>query len=492
MIERRCASHHWVRVVAATALAFVAVAIPASGEPVALVAVVAPSVNAQVSQVRPSADGQRVLLGGSSGLVSVDVAQRNVTAVAPSSTGLAGFQTWAQSPTGSTVVWASHAGGSPMYEARIGAPAKPLRLSSSFSPNGLLGGLHIYDVYGMAVSATGQIYAFVNIVGYYGSLPLETDVVLTAAPGTTRWDVVPDPLAATLQSAYTSASGTSPTQNTYATCTTMRRSDGPVNNKEHDRFLLAVYEVVPELRVTTATVRVVQPFSLANSPAAGCSAVDAGYGAFIISIGPESQSKTFVLVAGHGQSWRVALGRYNEFIGLSPNGRIVASTDGNRRLALTNVATGRQQVLVSPDPGSAEGQVAWSADSRYLILNDQWLITVTTNQWTKTDLPGATATATGYDACFTADDQAVIEVQADGPDREQLYVSGAGGKQFSPVAGSGSLSPYQSSSLCAPGGNQASFYFLAGQPPSLYSGNAASLDGSPFTTGPTGTTGATG
>jgi hypothetical protein len=492
MMKRRCASHHWVRFVAATALAFVAVAIPASGEPAALVAVVAPSLNAQVSQVRPSDDGQRVLLGGSFGLVSVDVAQGDVTAVAPSSTGVAGIQAWAQSPTGSTVVWASHAGGSPMYENRIGAPPGRLRLSSAFSPNGLLGGLHIYDVYGMAVSATGQIYAFVNMVGYYGSLPLETDVVLTAAPGTTRWDVVPDPLAALLQSAYTSNTGTSPTQDTFATCTTMRRSDGPADNKEHDRFLLTVYEVVPKLRVTTATVREVQPFSLANSPAAGCSAADAGYGAFIISIGPEFQSKTFVLVAGHGQSRRVALGRYNEFIGLSPSGRIVASADGNRRLALTNVASRRQQVLVSPDPGSAAGQVAWSADSRYLILNDQWVINVTTDQWTKIYLPGVTATSTGYDACFTAGDQAVIEVQAGGSDGEQLYVSDAGGRQFSRVAGSGSLSPYQSSSLCAPRGNHASFYFVAGQPPSLYSGNAASLDGSPLTTSPTGTTGATG
>jgi hypothetical protein len=374
-----------------------------------------------------------------------------------------------------------------MYEARIGAPPVRLRLSSAFSPNGLLGGLHIYDVYGMAVRSTGQIYAFVNMVGYYGTLPLETDVVLTAAPGTTRWDVVPDPLAATLQSAYTSASATSPTQNTFTTCTAMLRSDGPVDNKEHDRFLLTAYEVVPRLRVTTATVREVQPFSLANSPAAGCTAVDGGYGAFIISIGPQFQSKTFVLVAGHGQSRRVALGRYNEFIGLSPSGRIVASADGNRRLALTDVASGRQQVLVSPDIGSAEGQVAWSADDRYLILNDEWVINVAADQWTKVYLPGVTATSTGYDACFTADDQAVIEVEEGGSSQaEELYVASAGGKRFARVTGSVSLSPYQSSSLCAPGGSQARFYFVAGRPPSLYSGNAASLDGSPLTTSHTG------
>jgi hypothetical protein len=433
-----------------------------------------------------------VLLGGSFGLVSADVAQHGVTAVAPSSTGLAGIGAWAQSPTGSTVVWASSAGASPMYEARIGAPTERLRLSSAFSPNGLLGGLHIYDVYGMAVSATGQIYAFVNMVGYYYSLPLETDVVLTAAPGTTRWDVVPDPLAATLQSAYTSASATSPTQDTFATCTTLRRSDGPADNQEHDRFLLTVYEVVPRLTVTTAILREAQPFNVANSPAAGCAAVDAGYAAFVISVGPAFHTRTLVLVAGHGQTRRVALGRYSEFIGLSPSGQIVVSADGNRRLALTNVASGRKQVLVGPAPGAAEGQVAWSADGRYLILNDQWLINVTTDQWTKIDLPGVTATSTGYDACFTAADQAVIEAQSGGSEGEQLYVSDAGGKQVSRVRTGGPLSPYQSSSLCAPGGRQPSFYFVAGGPPSLYSASAASLDGSPLTIGLTGTTGATG
>src|ERR1039458_3429617 len=100
MLKRRCSSHHWFRF-AVTALAFAAVAIPASGEPATFVSVVARSLDAQVFQVRPSADGQRVLLGGSFGLVSVDVARRDVSHVAPSSTGLAGIQAWAQSSTGS-------------------------------------------------------------------------------------------------------------------------------------------------------------------------------------------------------------------------------------------------------------------------------------------------------------------------------------------------------------------------------------------------------
>jgi hypothetical protein len=201
--------------------------------------------------------------------------------------------------------------------------------------------------------------------------------------------------------------------------------------------------------------------------------------------------KALVIVAGHGQTQRVALGRYQEFIGLSPNGRTVASADGDR-LALTDVASGRRQVLVNPDRSSAEGSLAWSADDRYLILNDQWVINVTNDQWTKIDVPGAGTTGVD-DACFTADNRAVMEVESGGSSQaEELYVASVGGKRFAGVTGSGSLSPYQSSSLCAPGGSRARFYFAAGQPPSLYSGNAASLDGSPFTTGPTGTTGATG
>ncbi len=342
MNKRACASHLWARLVAAAALAFVAVAIPASGEPATLVSAVGPSLDAHVSAVQPSADGRRVLLGGSTGLVSVDVAQAEVTAVAPSSTGLAGLAAWAQSPNGETVVWASSAHGSPMYEDRIGAPPVRLRLSSSFSPNGLGRGPDILEVHGMAVSATGQIYAFVHMVGAYADTNIASEGVLNATPGTPSWELVNDPFAATIQTAYTADTATSPTQNTFTTCTTLRRSDGPADNQEHDRFLLTVYEVVPTFRVTTASVQKVQPFNLASAAAAGCSAVDGGYGAFIMAVGPQFQAKTLVLVAGHGHTRQVALGRNQTFSGLSPNGRTVASADGDH-LTLTNVASGRRR-----------------------------------------------------------------------------------------------------------------------------------------------------
>jgi hypothetical protein len=57
---------------------------------------------------------------------------------------------------------------------------------------------------------------------------------------------------------------------------------------------------------------------------------------------------------------------------------------------------------------------------RVLSLAGDAQINVTTDQWTKIDLPGVTATPPKYDAWFTAGDRAVIEVQARGSDGEQL------------------------------------------------------------------------